>query len=259
MLPLRDDNPTRRSAAVTGLLIAASVWVFLAIQPREPAQSAEFLYRRAAIACEVVTAEPLTFPEIRSGVCDPSPAPGVFPDKSIPLSLLTSLFLHAGFAHLAGNMWILWIFGNNIEDRLGHVLYLVFYLVGGLLATACHWAYDPASLMPVIGASGAVSTILGGYAVTWPRARVTTLVFLGFFITTIEVPALIWLGLWLGGQLLDAGFNRDLGVAVWAHIGGFVIGAAAMPLLSFGLQPPGERPQDEFERLLSFPRQDEFR
>ena len=104
---------------------------------------------------------------------------------------------------------------------MGHVLYLGFYVVGGLLATTCHWAYDPHSTMPVVGASGAVATILGAYAVTWPKATVSTLIFFGL-VTIIEIPALMWLGFWFAGQLVDAFVNRDLGVAVWAHIGGFV-------------------------------------
>lgn len=221
MLPLRDDNPTRRSAAVTGLLIAASVWVFLAIQPREPAQSAEFLYRRAAIACEVVTAEPLTFPEIRSGVCDPSPAPGVFPDKSIPLSLLTSLFLHAGFAHLAGNMWILWIFGNNIEDHLGHVRFLAFYLVSGLVATIAFVALNTSSTVPMIGASGAIAGVMGAYLILFPTARITSIV-PPFFFLPFRVPAWIFLGLWFAGQFAISSTNAA--VAWEAHVAGFATG-----------------------------------
>ena len=107
--------------------------------------------------------------------------------------------------HVLGNMWFLWIFGNNVEDRLGPIIYFIFYLVGGCLAMACHWAYDPSSIVPVIGASGAVASILGAYAVTFPKAQVRTLLFLGI-VTTFDIPALVWLGLWFGGELVDAVF-----------------------------------------------------
>ncbi len=157
----------------------------------------------------------------------------------VTASLISSMFIHGGWMHLVGNMWFLWIFGNNIEDRLGHVVYLIFYLVGGMLATGCHWAYDPASQVPVVGASGAVATVLGAYAVTYPKATISTLVFFGF-ITIIEVPALVWLMIWLGGQLFDAFLQQDLGVAVWAHIGGFAAGAILMPMSVHRLAAAGQ-------------------
>jgi membrane associated rhomboid family serine protease len=143
----------------------------------------------------------------------------------------------------------LWLFGNNVEDRLGHVLFFCFYLLGGLLATACHWAYDPASTTPVIGASGAVSAVLGAYAVTWPHARVKTVVFLIVFVTVIEFPALLVLGFWFVTQLIEAAgllrlpmrggavIAEPASVAWWAHVGGFVAGLVLMPLLSAGAPP----------------------
>src|SRR3989337_1493039 len=106
------------------------------------------------------------------------------------------MFMHGGWIHLITNMWMLWIFGNNIEDRLGHLLFVAFYLVGGLLATFCHWVTDPNSTMPVVGASGAVAAVLGGYAVTYPTAKVRTLIFL-VFIMVVDLPALVVLGLWV--------------------------------------------------------------
>ena len=165
---------------------------------------------------------------------------------SILLSLLTCMFLHGGWLHLIGNMWFLWIFGDNVEDRLGHVWYLLFYLAGGLLASTCHWLTDPDSVTPVIGASGAVATILGAYAVTWPTAKVRTLVFLGIFITTVDLPSLAFLGLWFVMQLVEAGMARGVGVgggvAWWAHVGGFLAGVVLMPLLfgSWGRKSRGD-------------------
>ena len=154
--------------------------------------------------------------------------------------LLGYMWLHGGFFHLLGNMWFLWIFGNNVEDRLGGGLYLTIYLLGGVLASGCHWMFQQGSPVPVIGASGAVAAILGAYAVTWPWARVHTLVFLFFFVTIIDLPALLVLGVWFIGQLLSGlgqGQGEAAGVAWWAHIGGFLAGMLLMPLLESWAKP----------------------
>jgi membrane associated rhomboid family serine protease len=157
--------------------------------------------------------------------------------------MFTSMFMHAGLMHLLSNMWFLWLFGNNVEDRLGHVVYLFFYLVGGLAALACHWATNPSSPVPVVGASGAVAAVLGAYAITFPFAKVRTLVFLFVFVTIIDLPALMVLGFWFLGQLLEArhalNAGVDGGVAFMAHVGGFVAGLILMPLLG-GTRPPPE-------------------
>ena len=175
---------------------------------------------------------------------------------SVVLTLFTSMFLHGGWMHLLGNMWFLWLFGNNVEDRLGPIVYLLFYLAGGLVAALCHWLTDTDSVVPVIGASGAVAAVLGAYAVTWPHAHIRTLVFLFIIITTIRLPAMLVLGFWFLQQLLEGytSFNLGLdgGVAWWAHVGGFVAGAAAMvPLRAMisPLEPPPPRelpPRDWF-------------
>ena len=133
-------------------------------------------------------------------------------------------------------MWFLWLFGDNVEDRLGPLLYLVLYLLGGVVASISHWVVDPESTLPVIGASGAVAAVLGAYAITWPWARVRTLVFLVIFVTIIDVPALFVLGAWFVRQLVAG--HQSLyhagtgGVAWWAHVGGFVAGMVLMPLFS---------------------------
>ena len=164
------------------------------------------------------------------------------PDFPQLYQFFTCMFLHGSWMHLLGNMWFLWLFGNNVEDRLGSVTFLVLYLLGGMLGSCCHWARGPASFAPVIGASGAVATILGAYAVTWPWARVRTLVILVVFITLIELPAMVVLGGWFLLQLLEgteAGVAQN--VAWWAHIGGFVAGVVLMPL--FGDAVGASRPQ----------------
>jgi membrane associated rhomboid family serine protease len=151
-------------------------------------------------------------------------------------TLLTSLFLHGGLLHVLGNLWFLWIFGDNVEDRLGHGKFLAFYMLGGVAANLCHWWNDPASTVPVIGASGAVGAILGAYAITFPLARIRSFLVLFVFIVQVELPALIVLGVWFLAQLLsarqEAAFNVSGGVALWAHIGGFLYGVALMPLLA---------------------------
>ena len=127
------------------------------------------------------------------------------PDRGqIYLTLLTAMFLHGGWFHLIGNMWFLWIFGDNVEDRLGHFGFAVLYLVGGILASLCHWFMQPDSTLPVIGASGAVAAVLGAYTITWPFARVHSLVFLVIFFTVVELPALVVLGFWFIEQLVAA-------------------------------------------------------
>jgi membrane associated rhomboid family serine protease len=148
-------------------------------------------------------------------------------------TFVTTMFLHGGWFHLLGNMWFLWIFGNNIEDRLGHLSYLFFYLLGGILATACHWLTDTSSTVPVIGASGAVAAVLGAYAVTFPFHQIRCLLFLFILVTLIDVPALLVMGVWLLGQLAEglraSRLGLSGGVAWWAHVGGFVAGAALIP------------------------------
>jgi len=264
MIPLKDHNPITITPFVTILLIAINSAVMLWLASLPPLERQEAVLEHGFIPVRIaqlshpqVIEVPVVM-EVRGR--NPQFPPQQQVVKKIALepsavaifgSVLTTMFMHGGWMHLLGNMWFLWIFGNNVEDRLGHGLYLVFYLVGGLLATACHWAYDPQSTMPVVGASGAVSTILGAYAVTWPKTTVSTLIFFGF-ITIIEVPALLWLGFWFVGQLVEAGFSRVMGVALWAHIGGFVAGAIFMPILSFRSPPPDGSWPEEIGKHFSF-------
>jgi rhomboid family protein len=153
-----------------------------------------------------------------SGRCDAPDEPEFFPDKNARLAILTSMFLHAGLLHLGGNMLFLWIFGNNVEDRMGHIVFLLFYAVGGVVAAMGHFVSDPTSITPVIGASGAVAAVMGAYFVWWPRALVTTLV----IVFPVRIPAFVFLGIWFVLQFLS---NPDSGVATVAHIAGFVFGA----------------------------------
>jgi membrane associated rhomboid family serine protease len=143
------------------------------------------------------------------------------------------MFLHGGWLHLGGNMLFLWIFGDNVEDSLGHARFLVFYLASGVAAAFAQGAVDPASTIPMIGASGAISGVLGAYLLLHPRATVRTLIFIFFFVTIVHVPAMIVLGVWFLMQFLSAATAapNEPGVAFWAHIGGFVAGMALVPFM----------------------------
>jgi len=245
--PFHDENPTQRTPFVTFGLIAVNVAAYLWLVQLEPLERHRANLTFGFIPGRVAQLtgqhpQPIVVP-----LGPPVEQPG-FPfgrvvqrqlklppdDGQIVRSVFTCMFLHAGLWHLVGNMWFLWLFGNNVEDRLGPLPYLLVYLVGGLAASACHWATDPNSLIPVIGASGAVATVLGAYFITWPWARVHTLVFLFIFITIIDVPAVIVLGVWFLGQLLSGHqalqAGQAEGVAWWAHVGGFLAGLVLMPL-----------------------------
>lgn len=217
MIPIRDVNPTRTTPWVTLLFIAANVIVFLVFQNQqsEPEQF-EFLYRRAAVSCEILNFEPLSAREISTGICDPGSGAPAFPDKEPLLSILTSMFLHGGIAHLLFNMWSLWIFGNNVEEAFGHLRYSILYLTGGVVATGVFVMLNAESTIPLVGASGAIAAALGAYAVLFPGHRVVTLV--GWFL--IPIPAAIFLAVWFFAQFGLGG----TGTAWEAHVGGFVFG-----------------------------------
>jgi membrane associated rhomboid family serine protease len=221
MIPLRDANPTRRTPVVTLALIVACFVVFaweLGLQATSEASLNAFVTEWGVVPAELLAAW----------------GAGQFLSQETA-TLISSQFLHGGWLHLLGNLLYLWIFGNNIEDRLGRVLFVLFYLGGGVVAGLSQTAIDPDSTIPLIGASGAIAATLGAYFVLFPGARITTLVFLGFFYQLIEVPAIIVLGFWFLLQLLDGigslGMEAGAGVAFFAHIGGFVGGALVAWLL----------------------------
>jgi len=216
MLPIRDVNPTAIRPLVTWAIIALNVFVFFGIQPQESPAADEFAYRNAAIACEITTGDALEAREIRTGACFDGPAPAVFPDKSVPASVLVSMFLHAGLAHLAFNMWSLWIFGNNVEEAFGPIGYGMIYLLSGLAATFGFVALNPDLTVPLVGASGAIAGVMGSYLVLFPRHQIMTLV----FIRIVAIPAIFFLGFWFFSQFLI----QDGGVAWEAHVAGFVFG-----------------------------------
>ncbi len=228
MLPLRDVNPTRVTPLITVALIAANVLVFLFWQPISGTEGdqTEFLYEYAAIACELSSGDPLSIAEFEADRCDVDDDE-IFPNKQVYLAALVSMFLHGGWAHLIGNMWFLWIFGNNVEEAFGYVGYLALYAVAGVAATATFVLLNADSTIPLVGASGAIAGVLGAYLVLFPQHRILTLVILFIFPLVVGVPALFFLGLWFVGQFLVV----EPGVAVEAHIAGFVVGMTVAALL----------------------------
>ena len=211
MIPLHDDNPARTKPVLTVSLIAANVLAFAYQLSLGPNAGQAFVYQFGAIPAVILGTRAL--PEQLAAI---PPA----------LSLFTSMFLHGGFMHLIGNMLYLWIFGNNIEDAMGRVRFLIFYFLSGFAASFVHILSDVSSVIPAIGASGAISGVLGAYLLLYPHAQVLTLIPLGFFTRLMYIPAGIVLGLWFVFQLLSGGLSggEGGGVAWWAHVGGFVGG-----------------------------------
>lgn len=214
MIPYKDDNPTHSFPSVTIGIIVLNIVVFF-LEATSPSGMERITYLYGAIPENLVTFE-------KQQPIHPT------------LTLFSSMFMHGGLFHLGGNMLYLWIFGNNIEDKLGHIRFLIFYLFCGVVASYSHALTNAHSTIPMIGASGAVSGILGSYLLLFPRTHVHTLLFLGFFITTVRIPALIVIGFWAIIQfvngLVSTGLPERGGVAWFAHIGGFLIGILTIKL-----------------------------
>ncbi|MBE9076782.1 rhomboid family intramembrane serine protease [Romeria aff. gracilis LEGE 07310] len=230
MVPLNDDNPISITPVVVYSLIAINIVIFLfEMSLSEPAL--QQFFNTYAVVPEELTAS-FTGGDVNAG--------GEW------LTLISSQFLHGGFLHVGGNMLYLWVFGNNIEDQLGHVKFLIFYLACGALAALAQWFFMPTSNVPTLGASGAIAGIMGAYIIRFPRARILTLVPLFIFITTFRIPAIFFLGWWFIQQalygLMSLGATANTGsggVAYWAHAGGFVFGVVLGPILGLFSKPGG--------------------
>ncbi len=210
MFPIRDHNPSETTPYVTYAIIALNIVAFLAELPSmsDDYALAAFFDTWAMVPAEVMAGQ-------------------------APQTVITSMFLHAGIMHIAGNMLFLWIFGDNLEDQMGHLGFLAFYLATGIAAALVHIGSDPTSMIPTVGASGAIAGVLGGYLLLFPRARVDVLLILVVFFRVFSIPAWIMLGLWFGIQIFGGlGSPAESGgVAYWAHAGGFVAGLVlALPV-----------------------------
>ncbi len=211
MFPLHDDNPTQDTSIVVYTLILANVLIFGYQASLPNFQLSEWIGNWALTPKEFIAN----------------------PSKQA-IALISSQFLHANIFHLVGNMWFLYLFGNNIEDQLGHWKFLFFYLLCGAVGGLVQVLITPMSMVPMLGASGAISGVMGAYLVRFPRARILSLVFLGFFVTAIPIPSAVFLGLWIAGQTIYAAMaNPNMpGIAYLAHISGFAMGAIAIFLFS---------------------------
>jgi membrane associated rhomboid family serine protease len=246
VFPYHDENQTKRTPVVTYLLVALNIAAFVLVEGAgSPLALARAVCDFGLIPGELTgTLAPGTrFPMGDGLVCLTDPGRQVS-------HVLTSMFLHGSWLHVLGNMWFLWLFGNNIEDSMGRVRFLVFYLVCGVAAALLQVVLNPHSVVPMVGASGAISGVMGAYLVLYPRVRVYTLLPIGFFITTVALPAwtmlLYWLGLQLLSGLFSVGSAESGGVAFWAHVGGF---AAGMVLVKLFARPEDVRAHREGDWL----------
>ncbi len=265
LFPLFDLNPHTRFPWCTVIFIVINLAVMGWLSQEGPQSTVNVLYNYGFIpqrVSQLDNGQPLVLQVGQRG-----PEGNVNPQApkmrvvlpadalNVYLTLLTTMFLHGGWLHVGMNMWMLWIFGNNVEDRLGHGMFVLYYLLGGVLATFCHWAIDPQSTLPLVGASGAVAAVLGGYAITYPKAKVRTLIFFGM-VLILDLPALVVLGAWFllqmvaGLGMLPGGMQES--IAFWAHIGGFVAGIVLMPLLALGASPAERDWRKEADEMFQF-------
>jgi membrane associated rhomboid family serine protease len=273
VIPIKDNIPTRRLPIVTIALIVANFAMFFLFQhanlkgnvsQANTVRYALIPYRltHPGKACGTTATlagnpQPQTAQEpVCEGQTVPVQTPAgestdrvktVSPDNQPPaiLTIFTSMFMHGGWLHILGNMLFLWIFGNNVEDSMGRPRFILFYLLGGIIAALGQTLIHPSSAIPTLGASGATAAVLGGYALLFPRARVITVVIIIFFFTLLELPALLVLGLWFALQALTAATTANLGgggVAYFAHIGGFLFGLLAIKLFANRYDPNYDRP-----------------
>ncbi len=224
MFPLRDENPTLRTPIATLAIIAAnaSVWLWVQGLGAEPQLSS------SVCSWGLISGELLGLAPAGTRVPLSAHATCVLSGSPNWLTPLTSMFLHGSWFHIVGNLWFLWVFGDNVEDAMGRRRFVVFYLLCGLAAAGSQMGVNPTTSVPMVGASGAIGGVMGAYAVLYPRARVHMLLFFGFFFRTVPVPAYFMLGYWLLLQLLGGipTLRGDsAGVAFWAHLGGFGAGA----------------------------------
>lgn len=215
MIPFKDDNPTKNYPIITLIFISINCAVFFYQSFLTPSPK-EFIMDYGAIPYFLLTFD------------TPQPVSPI-------TSVITAMFMHGGFLHITGNMLYLWIFGNNIEDQLGMFRFMIFYVLCGYIAAYSHAIINSHSLVPMVGASGAISGVLGAYVVLFPRARIHTLLFLGIFITVVRIPAIVVIGMWFILQLVSGLFSvgsKGVGIAWFAHIGGFVSGVVLIKLFT---------------------------
>ena len=230
MIPISDINPAKNTPFISRFFIVFSGLVFIFIQPKNNIDLINFFYKYSAIPCEVVSKSPLAANQYYFNKCNLVPDYFIFPDKNILLSIFISLFLHANFIHIVGNLWSFWIFGNNVEDKLGKTRFILFLTLSGFLSVLGHAIINQNNINPIVGASGIVSALMGAYLYLFPNARLLVLVPFGiFFPTTIK--AKYFMIFWLLSQLLIALQTSNI---CWeAHISGFIFGFFILKIFNY--------------------------
>mgnify|MGYP001158458804 FL=1 len=230
MIPISDINPPKNNPVISRIFIFLSILVYVLIQPRNPNELFNFFYEFAAIPCEVFNNQPLSLDQYYNNECTLKSSNIVFENKNILLSLLFSNMFHANFVHILGNLWSFWIFGNNIEDKLGKIRFIIFLIFTGLASMFSHIILNAFDINPIVGASGIVSALMGAYLYLFPNAQLLVLVPFGFlFPTTIK--AKFFMIFWFISQILIALQNTNIS---WeAHIGGFIVGYLILKIFNY--------------------------
>ena len=230
MIPISDINPARNVPVVSRIFIIISSLTFLFLQPKNNIDLLNYFYKYAAIPCELINNLPISANQFYNNNCSLEPDILIFPDKNILLSIIVSLFLHANFLHILGNLWSFWIFGNNVEDKLGKIRFILFLIVSGVISIVGHSLLNFGNLNPIVGASGIVSALMGAYLYLFPNAKLLVLVPFGvFFPTTIK--AKYFMIFWLISQFIIAIQSNNIS---WeAHISGFLFGYLLLKVSKF--------------------------
>ena len=221
VIPISDINPARNTPIISRIFMFATVGVFLLIQPKNQIELFNFFYQYSAIPCELVNFSPISESQFYNNDCFNNQSSSIFPEKNLLLSVISANFFHANFIHILGNLWSFWIFGNNVEDKLGKFRFIIFLIFIGIISISVHTYLNQDSLIPIVGASGIVSGLMGAYVFMFPNARLLVLVPFGFlFPTTIK--AKFFMVFWFLSQILIS--ISDQNISWEAHVGGFVFG-----------------------------------
>tara|TARA_E500000331_G_C17229769_1_gene702079 strand:- start:682 stop:1410 length:729 start_codon:yes stop_codon:yes gene_type:complete len=221
VIPISDINPARNTPVISRIFMFATVGVFLLIQPKNQIELFNFFYQYSAIPCELVNFSPISESQFYNNDCFNNQSSSIFPEKNLLLSVISANFFHANFIHILGNLWSFWIFGNNVEDKLGKFRFIIFLIFIGIMSVSVHTYLNQDSLIPIVGASGIVSGLMGAYVFMFPNARLLVLVPFGFlFPTTIK--AKFFMVFWFLSQILIS--ISDQNISWEAHVGGFVFG-----------------------------------
>ena len=221
VIPISDINPARNTPVISRIFMFATVGIFLLIQPKNQIELFNFFYQYSAIPCELVNFSPISESQFYNNDCFNNQSSSIFPEKNLLLSVISANFFHANFIHILGNLWSFWIFGNNVEDKLGKFRFIIFLIFIGIISISVHTYLNQDSLIPIVGASGIVSGLMGAYVFMFPNARLLVLVPFGFlFPTTIK--AKFFMVFWFLSQILIS--ISDQNISWEAHVGGFVFG-----------------------------------